>query len=172
MLFIKKNLIFLSFILIFISPIHLFSQELELPKLPETKEDFIKPEKDFIAAEKWLETTPLGTNEEKRTEINAWIITWITNSPTVTINLRASILKVFDKNAQLLGVYMAGCSRYCIENNYSKEELKYNVAGLKAVINCYNLCGELKKDKALEKLIEKDKDGKLEEWVNEMIQKK
>ena len=102
----------------------MFSQELELSKLPETKEDFINPEKDFIAEKKRLETTPVGTNEEKRTEINACIITSITNSPTVTINLRASILKVFDKNAQLLGVYMAGCSRYCIENNYSKEEFK------------------------------------------------
>jgi hypothetical protein len=152
--------------------LHTTAQDLQLPKLPETKEEFINSEKDFITAEKWLETTPVGTNMDYRKLADAWVIAWLINSPTVTVGVRASIMKAFDKNKQLTGLFMAGYGRYCLENNYSKEELKGATAGLKAVFNCYLLGGDIKKDKGLEKLIEQDKDGKLEDWVKEAMAKK
>jgi hypothetical protein len=85
--------------------------------------------------------------------------------------MASGIMKGFDKNAQLLAVFMGGYARYCLQNNYSKDELKCNMAGIRAVINCYNLGGDLKKDKAILKIIDKDKDGKLEEWVQEAMVK-
>lgn len=107
-----------------------------------------------------------------RTKANAYIIAWLTNSPTVTIELRASIVKPLEKNNHLLSVYMAGYARYCLENNYSTDKLKCNTAGLKSAIKCYNLGGDVKKDKALSKLIDADKEGKLEDWVREMMKEK
>jgi hypothetical protein len=60
---------------------------------------------------------------------------------------------------------MAGYTRYCLENNHSKDQLQSNIAGFKSVINCCNLGGDIKKNKALTKLIDASKEGKLEDWV-------
>ena len=146
------------------------AQEYEVPtSLPTTKEEFIKSENDFIATAKWLESTPIGTDMEKRRKANAWVAMWITNSPTVTIGLRPSIIYLFENNRELLSMYVAGYTRYCLENNYSTDTLKCNVAGIRAAINCYKLGGDVKEDEALSKVIDADKEGKLEDWVKEAL---
>ncbi len=143
-----------------------------VPALPSTKEEFINSEKDLLTVVKWLENTVLGTETVNRKLLNAWTMAWLTNSPTVTISVGSSILKLFNKNPDLMMVYMGCYARYCLENNYSKDELKSNIAGIKAAIICYNLGGEAKKDKALAKVIEKDSEGKLEEWVSDAMKAK
>ena len=149
------------------------TQDFEVPaNVPATKEEFVKSEPDFINAAKWLESTPIGTQMDKRKKMNAWVLQWIIGSPTVSIDVRASIIKPFEKNSELSLLYMAGYARYCLENNYSKDVLKANTAGIKSAINCYNLGGDVKKDKALNKLIDTDKEGKLEDWVREAMKSK
>lgn len=166
----KPSLIALACLFIFLGT---RAQDFEVPaELPSTKEDFVKTEKDIINAAKWLETTAIGSQMDKRKKVNAYVIAWIINSPTVTVNLRASIIKLFDKNEQLNAVYLGAYARYVLENNYSKDELKANTAAIKAVINCYNLGGDVKKNKLLTQVIEKDKEGKLEEWVTEAMNSK
>ena len=146
------------------------AQDFQPPEnLPSTKDEFVKSEKDFIAAAKWLESTALGKETAARKKVSAWVIAWITNSPTVTETIYAGIIKPFDKNPDLLGVFMAGYARYVLENNYDGDAFKGNLAGIKAVINCANLGGDIKKDKNLTKLLDADKEGKLEEWVKEAM---
>jgi len=147
-----------------------FAQDFELPvNQPSTKEEFVNSEKDFITTAKWLENTPIGKEIDKRKLANAWVIVWITNSPTVTVEMYAGIMKPFDRNSDLLGVFMAGYARYALENNYDKDAFKGNLAGIKSVINCVNLGGDIKKDKNLTKLLTVDKEGKLEDWVKNAI---
>ena len=146
------------------------AQDFQIPETqPTTKDEFVKSEKDFIAAAKWLETTALGKETATRKKVNAWVIVWITNSPTVTETMYAGIMKPFDKNPDLLGVFMAGYARFVLENNYDDDAFKGNLAGIKAVINCVNLGGDIKKDKNLTKLLDADKEGKLEDWVKEAM---
>ena len=145
------------------------AQDFKVPELPTTKDEFVKSEKDFIAATKWLESTALSKDHAARKKVNAWVIVWITNSPTVTETMYAGIIKPFDKNPDLLAVFMAGYGRYILENNYDGDAFKGNLAGIKAVINCVNLGGDLKKDKNLTKLLDADKAGKLEDWVKEAM---
>src|SRR5258705_10513789 len=79
----------------------------EVPaSLPATKAEFVKSEPDFIAAAKWLESTPVGTQMDKRIKMNGWVIAWVINSPTVTIEVRSSIIKLFEKNPHLNAVWM------------------------------------------------------------------
>jgi hypothetical protein len=149
------------------------AQDIDVPaNLPSTKDEFVKSEKDFIDAAKWLENTAIGMHTDKRKKMGAWTTAWIINSPTVTIEINAAITKLFDKNPDLLIVFMAGYGRYCLENNYSKDAVKGNTAGIKSAINCYNLGGDTKKDKALSKVIDADKEGKLEDWVKELMKSK
>lgn len=66
---------------------------------------------------------------------------------------------------------MGGWTKYSLENNYSKDNVQGSLAGLKSVIKVYkNL--SLKKDKEVEKLIELDNNGELENWVKEIMTKK
>jgi hypothetical protein len=139
---------------------------------PSTKDEFVKSEKDFIDAAKWLESTAIGKQMDKRKKMNAWVVQWMVNSPTVSMEINASISKIFDKNPDLLIVFMAGYGRYCLENSYSTDVLKGNMDGIKSAINCYNLGGDTKKDKALSKVIDADKEGKLEDWVKELMKSK
>jgi hypothetical protein len=81
-------------------------------------------------------------------------------------------MKLLDKNPQFVGLFMASYGRYCLENNYSKDVLKATTAGIKSVINCYNLGGEVKKNKLLDKAIAADKEGKLEDWVKGNMESK
>ncbi len=165
-----KHLLLLLFLL---SNLFVAAQQIiNVPALPSTNEEFINSEKDFITAAKWLETTAIGEQADTRKQLNTWVTAWLVNSPTVTVEIRSSILKLFDKNSDLTIVFMAAYGRYCIENNYSKEQIKSNAAGIKAAINCFNLGGNVKNNKSLSKVIEKDKEGKLEEWVEAAIKGK
>jgi hypothetical protein len=146
------------------------AQDFDVPaELPSTKEEFTNSEKDMIAAAKWLEATAMGSQMDKRVKVNAWVIGWIINSPSVTLEIHSDFVDLFDKNPHLNAVWMANYARYVLENNYSKDQVQAHVAALKSVISCYNLGGDLKKDKSLAKLIEKDKEGKLEDWVKDAL---
>jgi len=120
----------------------------------------------MINAAKWLENTPLGTQKEKRVQVNTYILQWITSSPIVQVDLDADLItKICEGNGDMLFVFLSGYAKYCLENSYTRDQLKGATAGLKAIINCHALGGDIKKNKQLSKVIDADKEGKLEEWV-------
>lgn len=142
-----------------------------LSEVPKTKEEFIASEKNVVATIDWLETTPFNQEENKRLKQKALLMVWITDSPTVTLEINAAILTFTKKNPDLLLTFMGGWTKYSLLNNYSTDQIQGNLAGLKSVIRVYkNL--SLKKDKEVEKLIELDNKGELENWVNEKLIKK
>ena len=124
-----------------------------LSEVPKTKEEFIASEKNVVATIDWLETTPFNQEENKRLKQKALLMVWITDSPTVTLEINAAILTFTKKNPDLLLTFMGGWTKYSLLNNYSTDQIQGNLAGLKSVIRVYkNL--SLKKDKEVEKLIE------------------
>ena len=133
----------------------------------KTKEDFVKTEKDIINASKWLELTPLGKEMDKRTRINAFVLMWVTNSPTVDIGINKLCTDLSDKNSHLIAVFLASYCRFVLENYYSTDNLKGCTAGIRGMINCYSLGGDIKRNKLLEKAAGAETDGRLEEWVKE-----
>ena len=67
---------------------------------------------------------------------------------------------------------MGGWTKYCLENNYSTDKVKSNLAGVKSAIKVYKKGTSMKKDKAMEKIIELDDKGELEKWVTEQLAQK
>jgi hypothetical protein len=164
--------ILLSTILLVFSSLTLFAQQAELlTELPETKEDFIASEKKVIASIDWLENTPLDEDKEKHQQLFTLLTAWAINSPTVTIEVNANIIKFSDKNSELLIFYMAGWTKYALQNNYSKDVLQGNLAGLRSAIKVFKT-GALKKDKFMQKLVDIEAKGELEKWVTEQLAKK
>lgn len=145
------------------------SQEL-LESVPSTKEEFIASEKRVLNTIDWLENTPVDQQEDKRKLLNANFILWVTNSPTVTIEINANVLTFTKKNSELLIIFMAGWTRYSLQNNYSKDIEKGSVAGIRSAIKVYKT-GLLKKDKEMQKLVDADEKGELETWVSTKLKK-
>jgi hypothetical protein len=148
------------------------AQNFEVPKnyVLNIAADYAKYEKDIIACANWMENTPLNVDEQKRIEANTFLMKWLTGSPTVSINLNADIVvKCTDKNSDLLMLFLAGWTRYSLENNYSKDQQKGYFEGFKSMINVYNKGILIKKDKDLESLIALHNKGELEAWIKDNI---
>lgn len=166
---IKIKTVFISLLILITLTQTSSAQEL-LTELPSTKEEFIASEKKVLATIDWLENTPINQEEEKRKSLNALLLVWVTNSPTVTLEINADALTFTEKTPDLLVIFMGGWIRYSLENNYSKDAVQGTLAGIKSAIKVYKT-GLLKKNKEMEKLIETDEKGELENWVRKKLGK-
>ena len=167
-----KKMIFSISVLAFFFSIMTEAQDFEIPKYYVLKvaADYAKYEKDIIACANWLENSPLNVEEQKRLDANTFLMKWLTGSPTVSINLNADILtKCTDKNPDLLMLFLAGWTRFSLENNYSKDQQAGYFEGFKSMINVYNKGVKIKKDKDLEGIIELYNKGELEAWIKNNI---
>ena len=145
------------------------SEEL-LDGLPSTKEEFIASEKKVLATIDWFENTPINQELEKRKLQNANLVAWITNSPTVILEINADNLTFTKKNAELLIIFMGGWTRYSLQNSYSSDAVMGSIAGIKSAIKVYKT-GLLEKDKEIQKLVEIDEKRELETWVKKKLKK-
>jgi hypothetical protein len=166
----KTRLVFPALITIMLFSFSAKSQEFNVPANYEFKTagDYTKYEKDIIACADWLENSPLDKDVQKRKEASAFLIKWITGSPTVSIGLNADlVMKYFEKNGDFLVIFMAGWTRYALQNNYSKDQQKGYYEGYKSVITVYKKGIGVTKNKDLEKLIKMYDKGELEAWIAE-----
>ena len=133
--------------------------------LPTTKEEFTASEPKVIHTTNYLETTPIDKQGDEWRAQATIFTAWLANAPEVTIELNAKTGTFFKKNPELMMIFMAGWTRYVLQNGYSKDPVQGNVAGIKSAIKVYKLGNGLKKDKEMEKLIKIDESGGLEAWV-------
>jgi hypothetical protein len=147
-----------------------FSQENGLlDSLPTTKEGFIKSEPALLNTINWLENTPLDQEPDKRKLLYATFIGWVTNSPTVTIEVNSKISPMSKKNRDFLIIFKGGWVKYSLQNNYSNDALQCNLAGIKSVIKVYQAGNGVKKDKDIEKLVDMDSKNELESWISSQL---
>ena len=137
--------------------------------LPTTKDEFTVSEPRVIHTTNYLETTPIDKQGDQWRAQAKLLTNWIANSPEVTIELNEKTGTFFKKNPELMFVYMAGWTRYVLQNGYSKDRIQGNVAGIRSAIKVYKAGNGLKKDKEMEKLIRLDESGGLETWVTEQL---
>jgi len=90
----------------------------EVPQNVElsSKDDYAKYEPAIIDAAKWLEATDLDKEADKRKEVNSFVLRWVSGSPTISIDITEKLAKLYGKNAQLLGIYLASYARNFLEN--------------------------------------------------------
>ncbi|MBZ4191995.1 hypothetical protein [Niabella beijingensis] len=164
----------LFFLLIFcLSMINSFPQDTNwLNPLPATKEEFIKREPEVINVIDWLENTPLDQDADKRKYMNALLVGWLTNSPTVTVEVDSKVAPMSKKNPGLLPIFLGGWIKYSLQNAYSKDAVKCNLAGIKSVIKIYKAGNGIRKDKDIEKLVALDNKNELETWIASRLGKK
>ncbi|MFT5779539.1 MAG: tetratricopeptide (TPR) repeat protein [Crocinitomicaceae bacterium] len=132
----------------------------------KTDEDY---EQDVIDGYNWLMETPIGTEPAMRKEISAFIVTWLTSSPNVTVELSDKIVTYMDCGDCLI-MFMGGWTKYALESKEYDNKVKGNLAGTEDVIKFYLLNKDaIGKNKAIEKLIELQKKNELESFIKSNI---
>lgn len=130
-----------------------------------TKEDYVNYENDIINAAKWLEETPLNSEIEKRKEITAFVVTWISGSPNVSVMIHSNLTKLYGKNLPLLGIYLASYARHFLENKETATTFSGNKAALISMMTVYKKGINIEKNKEMEKLIKLSNSNKLDAYV-------
>ncbi|MES1222362.1 MAG: hypothetical protein ABUT20_43110 [Bacteroidota bacterium] len=140
----------------------------EVPQNAElkVKEDYVKYEPVMVDAAKWLEETDLDKEKDKRKQVNAFVLQWITGSPTVTVDLSERLAKLYGKNSELLAVYIASYAREFIENKTTATKFTAIRAGLVSMMNVYKKGIDISRSKELENLIRLTGENKLDDYIN------
>lgn len=167
-----KKTVLLAVLILFAFSV--YGQEYTVPKNVkfENKDDYAVYEPQVKETIDWLLATSLGKEANKRTEANAFLMMWLTGTPNVSINVNTDILPFIKKSPELLLPFIAGCVKYSLENNYSKDNILLNKAGIETVVAFYrNNRGYLKKDDSIEKYEKLLEKGKLEDDLKKKLEK-
>ncbi|MDZ7606644.1 MAG: hypothetical protein U5K79_13885 [Cyclobacteriaceae bacterium] len=146
----------------------LYAQEFEVPKSfnPKTADDYAPYEADVIKSVDWLMSMPYVLERQKRDQVNAFLLKWITGSPNVHIEIKPEIVTFMGGTPDLLMIFMGGWSKYSLESKKFDDKEGGSLAGLHAVIDFYqNNKKSLPKDKNVEKYIKMKDHGELEAYV-------
>ena len=163
----KKSI---TLILLLFLGINLMAQEIEIPndiKL-ETEADYKANEDLVLESIEWIQNTPVTMNPTKRKEVNKFLILWMTGTPSVSIELVDGILPL--ECTECLTPFLAGWTKYSLENNYSKDRVEGALAGLEQSIAFYEKNKmDLGKSKEMEKLIKLQQKGTLRKHVESKL---
>ena len=140
----------------------------------KNKEAFVESEPALLNTIEFLDNTSLLEQEGKRKKQQALLMGWLENSPTVTVTIHSFLLDLTKKNPDFILTYLGGWAKYSIQHEYSKDNVKCGIAGVKSILTYYKKYAPSKengviKNKDIEKLIELEKKGLLEKWVQDRM---
>lgn len=164
-----KKLLFLFLILVSTS---VFSQKVEVPQDfdADNKEDCHLFIDDFISCFNWLMKNPANLNPNLKKEVNSFLLEWMVACPQVKIQLDSRIANFIPGSNDYLMVFLAGWSKYSLENDDTEDLVQGNLAGLNAVIDYYTKNKSiLGKSKNIEKYIKMKQKGELQSHIEKII---
>lgn len=153
------------FILFAFTAISSFSQT-DYSKITMAKDADYKPaEKYALEASNYLLSKPLNAKDQQRTAATAFLRKWMEGTPDYTYIIDSDIVtKLNSENEGLIGVYLAGMTKFSLENPAKAQDAQLvMVNGIKTML-VYSEKPENKvtMSETLKKLIEVNKKGELE----------
>ncbi|MBP1629262.1 MAG: hypothetical protein H6Q15_155 [Bacteroidetes bacterium] len=163
--------IFITLFILAIS-VNSFAQSFELPKnfKMETPQQSEKYDDLILPAIEWIMMTPPNIQERKQLETKKFLLEWSAQTEKVSVSIGTNVAKLYEKNEDLILIYVLGCVKYVLETNDNLDKEKINLSGFELAIDYYTKNKKLlKKDKNLEDLIKKRDNGTLKEYIKEKI---
>src|SRR6185295_68729 len=101
------------FVVLAFAAIPTIAQDFEVPQNPslKTTEDYVAQEPTVIAAIDWLMKTPPGDQEEKRKDVDAYLLKWMTGTKAISMGIDSKVLTFMDSSPDLLMIFMAGWAK-------------------------------------------------------------
>lgn len=116
----------------------------------------------------WLLETPLHEFPDKRDEVNAFVMLWLTGTPTLTVETKSSLMPFIEKNEELFYTFVHALSLYHIKNREVEKHADVEFA-LSEVIRMYRKSKGLSKDDEMKELRRARRWGNLDEWIEARI---
>ena len=146
----------------------LYAQDFTVPpnyKL-EKESDYAQYEQDVVRCVDWLLATPVDEQPAKRKQANAFLLQWLTGSPTVSIEINPQIVTFMEGSPEYLMIFMGGWAKHALETKDYSNKAAGSLAGIESVLAFYaKNQGVLKKDKNLEKYVKMKEKGTLQAYV-------
>ena len=131
-------------------------------------EDCEKYRGDIINCIKWLQSSPVAKDKDKRHVADAFLLMWISHSKELNIELLPYLDKITDIDPELISLFMGGWALNVIEK-HNNDMLDGNYAGLKSILDYYNSNKGIAQNELMDKLLKREKAGKLKEWIQEQM---
>jgi hypothetical protein len=162
---ITKNMHNLILVFLFLFSFSIKAQDFITPNY-ETKQDYIDRKDKVLEACDWLISNSLFDN--KRQEVNTYLLTWVEGSPMVKVKLTEYVLKLTDKNPEFLLVFISGWVKATLQEKKTTSYELNNFA-TNTILDFYQTDKTARRDADIEKLLKLKKKNKLEEWLREQI---
>lgn len=148
-----------------------FSQDFEVPKNYSfnTLDDYSRYEPEILKCINYIENSPLDDFSDRRKNINAFFVKWLSGTPNVSISINPYAMDLVEKNEYFLLIFLCGWVKYSISNSYDNDEIKCNLAGLENIIKVYKKGKGVKKDIKVEKVVKIKETSNLENWIMEQL---
>lgn len=132
----------------------------------DAKSDYDKNANDAaLTAANYLLNNPIDKENMSRLNCAQYMIRWMTGTPDYTFTLEAG--KIFKKNDDLLIVYMAALTKFCMENKLNGKEgdqVRLGAHKLLAAF-CKKENNNVKQTSEIKKLISAYENNTLEEYL-------
>lgn len=155
-------------LLFFVSIITVKAQGYEVPQnySLEVAEDFDTYEQDFLDCYEWLMSTPLNKQKAKRKEACTFLMTWLSGSPKVKIEINPNYITFIKSSPDMLFIFMGAWAKYSLNTQDFDNKTEGIKAGLHAVMDYYtNFKDAMGKDKNIEKYIKMKNKGTLDDYI-------
>ncbi len=168
----KTRTMLAVFVVFLLSTGLVLAQEFQVPENYrfETKEDYARYVPDVLRCIDYLEAAPLDA--EGREEANAFLMKWITGSPTVKIQILPYAVHLVQNNKPLLMIYLGAWTKHDILYPEETDSLAGQMAGLESMLMVYSKGEGVEQDETLDDLLEREQDNTLREWLEEAVQEK
>ncbi len=170
----KTNLTFLALALFLTLASFTNGQTFTVPNYKFEKDsDYKKYEEYVLPCIDYLKNTPLEEEPQKRKEATAFLLAWMTGTPTTVIEMGTPLMEGADinKNPEMMIMFMAGWTEYSLKHPERRDnKVALNVAGLETMMAFYEKNEKaLKKDKKVKNLMKVAKEDQLGAWVRERL---
>ena len=152
------------FFLFFLASFTAFSQSNYDSVNLKNEADYAAANKYALEAANYLLSTPYDAKSLERLQAIQFMMKWMEGTPDFSFALDATVMeKIVKGNNDLLSYYMAGMTKYCLENQANAKDndlVKLNATKL-VLAYCEKPENNLKMPMPLKKLAEANKKGEL-----------
>ncbi len=164
----KKSFLIIGIQLLFTTL--LFSQQCTIPNnvsLVE-KEDYAPYHGLIVDCVDWLETTPFNEQQDKRKLVEAFLLKWLSGTPTLKVSMHMYHMEFISADTEkLLIPFLAGWARSIIESDFKINEYNGMADGVRTVLKILELPEAPKKNRELKRLAKQEKKENLAAYLKQ-----
>lgn len=144
------------------------------PRVPvnfslETPEDYSEHEALAKKCMGWLVSHSLDEFPEKRTELNAFALLWLSGTPAYKLEIQSGTIPCLKENDDLFPVFVYGMALYQMRHPSESDTVVLHAEGLRAVAKVGSLTRSIKRKKCMRRLRSVARKSRLKVYAAEQL---